>query len=119
MLLHAIVLNSDIEEGMFYDQKTGAEKPNYWINMTVIDAETNEKYNIQVIDGYASLNELKDLKRQNATTDQLRKAAERLKQTLPQKLTQLDLEVLRIKGKQTPYLKLVCRLIQIIQKGTT
>jgi hypothetical protein len=115
MLLHAILLSGDVEEGLFYDQKTGAEKPGFSVNMTVIDAVTDEKYEIQLTDGYAGFDELRELKRQGAHADVLREAAERLRAELPQKFEQLDLEVLRIKGKQAPYLKLVCRFAQVAE----
>lgn len=115
MLLNAIVLSGDVREGMFYDQKTGAEKPGFSVDMTVIDAVTDEKYDIQLTDGYAGFDELRDLKRQNAQAVELREAADRLRGELPQKFDQLDLEVLRIKGKQAPYLKLVCRFAQVAQ----
>ncbi len=115
MLLHAIVLSGDVEEGLFYDQKTGAERPGFSVNMVVIDAVTDEKYDIQLTDGYAGFDELRDLKRQGVHVDALREAADRLRQELPQKFEQLDLEVLRIKGKQAPYLKLVCRFAQVAQ----
>ena len=117
MLLHAIVLSGDVREGMFYDQKTGLEKPGYSVEMTVIDAVTDEKYDIQLTDGYAGFDVLRDLKRQNAHVDQLREAADALRGELPQKFEQLDLEVLRIKGKQAPYLKLVCRFAAVVQQA--
>jgi hypothetical protein len=115
MLLHAIVLSGDVREGVFYDQKTGLEKPGFSVEMTVIDAVTDEKYDIQVTDGFAGLDELKNLKQQGAHADQLRDVADRLRQELPQKFHQLDLEVLRIKGKQAPYLRLVCRFAVVAQ----
>lgn len=115
MLLHAIVLSHDVQEGIFYDQKTGAEKPGFSVNMTVIDAVTDEKYEIQLTDGFAGFDELRELKRQNAHADAMREAAERLRGELPEKFSQMDLEVLRIKGKQAPYLKLVCRFAVVAQ----
>ena len=115
MFLQAIVLSTDVREGIFYDQKTGAEKPGFSVDMTVIDAVTDEKYDIQLTDGYAGFDELRDLKRQGAHADELRGAADRLRGELPQKFSQLDLEVLRIKGKQAPYLKLVCRFAVVAQ----
>src|SRR5437667_5024740 len=115
MLLQAIVLSGDVREGVFYDQKTGLEKPGFSVEMTVIDAVTDEKYDIQLTDGYAGFDELRSLKQQNAHADQLREAADRLKGELPQKFDQLDLEVLRIKGKQVPYLRLVCRFAAVAQ----
>ncbi len=115
MLLHAIVLSGDVQEGTFYDQMTGVEKPGFSVIMAVIDAVTDEKYDIQLTDGYAGFDELRQLKQQGANADQLRGAADRLRQELPRRFSELDLEVLRIKGKQAPYLKLVCRFAQVAE----
>lgn len=119
MLLHAIIICSKVEEVMFYDEKTGAERPSFWINMTVIDDDTCEKYDIQVTDGYTSLSELISLKRKNAPADELRKIADHLRNELPQKFEKLDFKVLRLKGEQAPYLKLECHLIRNTQKDST
>ena len=112
MLLHAIVLSGDVPEMVFYDQATGAPKPGYTIRLNVIDVGTDEKYTVQLNDGFAELEEMKQLKSQGAPPDAIREVAERLKAALPPKLTPLSLEVLRIKGKNASFLTLVCRFAQ-------
>jgi len=87
--------------------------------MTVLDTDTNEKYEIQVTDGYDNLSKLLELKRKNAPVDELRKAADQLREDLPKKFEKLDFEVLRFKEEQTSYLKLECRLIQTTQENPT
>jgi hypothetical protein len=112
MLMNAIVINADVQESVFYDQMTGEEKPGYSVELTVLDADTSEKYTCQFSGGFPGLEELKDLKRRNAPNDALRERAAQLKQELPPQLSSLQLEVLKFKGKQAAFMKLVCRFPQ-------
>jgi hypothetical protein len=112
MLLNAIVINSAVQESVFYDQMTGSEKPGYAVELTVLDADTAEKYVCQFSGGFQGLEDLKELKRQGAPVDALRERAAQLQQELPQQLSTLQLEVLKFKGKQAAFIKLVCRFLQ-------
>ncbi len=112
MLLNAIVLSGDVRESEYYDQMTGVPKPGYSVNLTVIDAATDEKYTVQLTDGFNALEELKQLKKQGAPLDALRDAATRLQAELPAKFTQLPLEVMRFKGKSAQFITLICRFAQ-------
>src|SRR6266566_3492734 len=104
MILRALTLNGDVLESTFYDQATGAPKLGYSVKLTVLDTDADEKYECQLTDGFPTLEHLKDLKRQGQPADVLR-------QELPPKMTQLALEVLRVKGK-SGFMTLVCRLAQ-------
>src|SRR5579875_1699340 len=110
MILQAIVLEGDVREQVYYDQVTGAPTPGYAVNLTVLDAQTHEKYQCQITEGFAGLEQLKDLRRQKQPVEVLREVAEQLKAQLPPMMT---LEVLRIKGKSANYLTLVCRLADV------
>ena len=44
MLLQGLVLSGQVLESTFYDQVTGVAKPGYSVKLTVLDAETDEKY---------------------------------------------------------------------------
>lgn len=111
MLLNAVVVSGDVQESVFYDQGTGAQKPQFVVNLTVLDADTDEKYECQVTEGFPLLEELKDRKRNNEPVDVLRQVADQLRASLPAKFTPLQLEVVKLKGKQVAFLKLVCRLV--------
>ena len=111
MILQGLVLSGDVLESTFYDQSTGQPKPGHSIKLTVLDTETDEKYECQLTDGFPTLEHLKDLKRQGQPADVLRQVADQLRQELPPKMTQLALEVLRVKGK-SGFMTLVCRLAQ-------
>jgi len=111
MILRALTLNGDVLESTFYDQATGAPKLGYSVKLTVLDTDTDEKYECQLTDGFPTLEHLKDLKRQGQPADVLRQVADQLRQELPPKMTQLALEVLRVKGK-SGFMTLVCRLAQ-------
>jgi len=113
MRMNAIVMGADVQQSVFYDQMTGQEKPSYAVVMTVIDADTQEKYECQVTDGLSGLDELKGLKQQGAPADVLEQAAVRLRAGLPPQLTRLQLEVLKLKGKSAAFIKLVCRLVPV------
>ncbi|SRR5579884_860706 len=113
MILKAIVLSGDVSESIFYDQTTGVQKPGYTVNLTVIDAETDEKYECQLTEGFQSLEQLKDARRQGAPIDAQRQLADQLRAELPPKMTPLTLEVLKFKGKQASFIKLVCRFAQV------
>ena len=109
MLLQAIVLSGEVTESTFYDSVTGQPKPGYSVNLSVLDAETDEKYDCQLTDGFPTLEHLKELKRQGQPPDVLRQAAMQLQTELPPKMTPLALHVVRIKGKNG-FQRLVCRL---------
>jgi hypothetical protein len=109
MLLQGIVLSGQVLESTFYDQVTGQPKPGYSVKLTVLDEETDEKYECQVSDGFPTLDVLKDLKKQGHPADVLQQAAQQLQAELPPKMTPIALQVRRIKGKGG-FMTLVCRL---------
>jgi hypothetical protein len=109
MLLQGLVLSGQVLESTFYDQVTGAPKPGYSVKLTVLDAETDEKYECQLSDGLPSLEQLQELKKQGQPADVLRQVASQLQAELPPKMSQIALQVRRIKGKGT-FQTLVCRL---------
>jgi hypothetical protein len=109
MLLQGIVLSGQVLESTFYDQVTGQPKPGYSVKLTVLDEETDEKYECQMSDGFPTLDVLKDLKRQGQPADVLQQAAQQLQAELPPKMTPIALQVRRIKGKGS-FMTLVCRL---------
>src|SRR5579875_287563 len=84
----------------------------FTVKLTVLDVETDEKYDCQLTDGFAMLEQLKDLKRQGQPVDVLQQAAAQLRSELPPKMTQIALEVVRIKGKNN-FLTLVCRFAPV------
>jgi hypothetical protein len=113
MILNAIVIGAEVPESKFYDQLTGVEKLGHAVELTVLDADTKEKYVCQFSSGFQGLEELKELRRQGASSEALRERAEQIEANeLPQQLTMLQLEVLKFKGKQAAFIKLVCRFIQ-------
>ena len=109
MLLQGLVLSGQVLESTFYDQVTGVAKPGYSVKLTVLDAETDEKYECQLSDGLPSLEQLQELKKQGQPTDVLRQVATQLQAELPPKMSQIALQVRRIKGKGS-FQTLVCRL---------
>ena len=109
MLLQGLVLSGQVLESTFYDQVTGAAKPGYSVKLTVLDAETDEKYECQLSDGLPSLEQLQELKKQGQPADVLRQVATQLQAELPPKMSQIALQVRRIKGKGS-FQTLVCRL---------
>jgi hypothetical protein len=113
MILKALVLSGDVVESKFYDQLTGEEKPGFTVELSVLDADTDETYTCQITDGIAQLDALKDLRRKGAPPDVQRQAADQLKAGLPRKLTPLTLEVVKLKGKSAAFIKLVCRMVQV------
>ena len=112
MLLQGLVLSGDVLESTFYDQSTGQPKPGYSVKLTVLDADTDEKYECQVSEGFPSLDHLKDLKKQGQPMDVLQQVAAQLRTELPPKMTPVTLEVRRIKGKGS-FLTLVCRFANV------
>ena len=112
MILQGLVLSGDVLESTFYDQSTGQPKPGHSIKLTVLDTETDEKYECQITEGFATLDHLKELKRQGQPLDVLQQVASQLRTELPPKMTPLTLEVRRIKGK-AGFMTLVCRLAQV------
>src|SRR5437773_4761337 len=113
MLLEGLVLSGDVLESTFYDQSTGQPKPGYSVKLTVLDAETDEKYECQVSEGVPSLDHLKDLKKQGQPVGVLQQVAAQLRTELPPKMTPVTLEVRRIKGKGS-FLTLVCRCAHVM-----
>ncbi len=86
MILQGLVLSGDVMESTFYDQSTGQPKPGHSIKLTVLDTETDEKYDCL-----------------------LQQVAAQLRTELPPKMTPITLEVRRIKGK-AGFMTLVCRM---------
>lgn len=113
MLLNAIVLDAGVDENVFYDQATGAPKPGYSVRLTVLDADTKEKYECRVSEGLAGLDEIKRLKREGHGPDVLDQAANQLRTQLPPEMTRLPLEVLKFTGKSAAFIKLVCRFVSV------
>lgn len=112
MRMTALVLSGDVVESSFYDQLTGKEKPGFAVELSVLDADTDEKYDVQIAEGFAPLEALKKARRDGAPADAQRQLADQVRAALPPKLTPLALEVIRFKGKQAAFIKLVCRLVQ-------
>ncbi len=52
MLLQAMVLSGKVAESTFYDQVSGLPKPGYTVNLTVLDMDTDEKYECQLTEGF-------------------------------------------------------------------
>lgn len=114
MLLNAIVLGADVQKSEgFYDQVTGARKPSYMVVLSVIDADTHEKFDCQLTDGFPHLDELKELRRQGQPDDVLDDVAAQLRAELPQQMSRMTLEVVKFKGKSAAFIKLVCRFPQV------
>ena len=109
MYLNAIVLSGDVGEYRDFNASTGAEQLAFSIKMVVIDADTTEKYTVQLNDGFELLEQLKQMKKQGAAADDLRQVADQLRLQLPPQFSQLPLEVLRFKGKSAQYMTLVCK----------
>src|SRR6266700_3466372 len=55
MLLQGMVLSGQVMESTFYDQLTGQPKPGLSVQLTVLDVETDEKYQCQVSEGFSKL----------------------------------------------------------------
>ena len=113
MFMNAVMVSGDVQESVFYDQTTGAQKPQFVVNMTVLDADTDEKFECQVTEGFQLLEALKKAKNDGEPVDVLRQIADQLRAQLPPKFTPMQLQVLRFKGKQVAFIKLVCRLLSI------
>src|SRR5579863_8566452 len=112
MHLQGLVLSGDVLESTFYDQSTGQPKPGYSVKLTVLDTETDEKYECQLSDGFTSLDQLKELKKQGKPIEVLQQVAARLRGELPPKMASIALTVRRIKGKGS-FMTLVCCLAQV------
>lgn len=116
MILNATILSTDVSESTFYDQVSGAPRLGFTIGVTVLDADTDEKYECQFTSGFARLDEIKELRRQGQPNDALRQVADQLRAELPTlmpKMSQVTFEVLKFKGKSAGYIKLVCRFLQV------
>jgi hypothetical protein len=103
------VLSGQVLESTFYDQLTGQPKPGYSVKLTVLDTDTDEKYECQVSEGFPTLEHLKELKKQGQPADVLQQVAQQLQTELPPKMTAIVLYVRRIKGKGS-FQTLVCSL---------
>src|SRR5690242_18548310 len=114
MLLNAIVIGGEVPESKFYDSIMGAEKIGHVVELRVLDADTTENHVCQCPVDFPGLEELKQLRQQGAPADVLRQRAAQLKANeLPQQFATMRLEVLKLKGKQAAFLKLVCRFAQV------
>ncbi len=113
MILNAILLNAEVVPSTFFDQVTGAQKTSYALNMTVFDADTDEKYECQVAEGLPRLDELKEARRRGEPPQVQEHLADALQAELPPKMTPLTLEVVKLKGKSAAFIRLVCRLVQV------
>jgi hypothetical protein len=109
MVLQGLVLSGQVLESTFYDQLTGQPKPGYSVKLTVLDTETDEKYECQVSEGFPTLEQLKELKKQGQPADVLQQVAQQLQAELPPKMAAIVLHVRRIKGKGS-FQTLVCSL---------
>ena len=109
MVLQGLVLSGQVLESTFYDQMTGQPKPGYSVKLTVLDSETDEKYECQVSEGFPTLEQLKELKKQGQPADVLQQVAQQLQAELPPKMAAIVLHVRRIKGKGS-FQTLVCSL---------
>ncbi len=112
MHLQGLVLSGDVLESTFYDQSTGQPKPGYSVKLTVLDTETDEKYECQLSDGFPSLDQLKELKKQGQPIEVLQQVAAQLRGELPPKMASIALTVRRIKGKGS-FMTLVCSLAHV------
>ncbi len=116
MILNAEILGTEVSESTFYDQVTGAPRLGFTVNVTALDADTNEKYELQLSNGFTRLDEIKDLRRQGAADDALRQVADMLRNELVDQMPRMSrtaFEVLKFKGKSASYIKLVCRFAQV------
>ncbi|MFL5627527.1 MAG: hypothetical protein ACJ788_18265 [Ktedonobacteraceae bacterium] len=111
MLLQGIILSGQVLESTFYDQMTGQAKPGLSVQLTVLDAETDEKYQCQLNDGFATLEQLKDLRKHGQPVD-IQQAKAQLEAELPPKMATVPLEVRGIKGKGG-FHTLKCRFAQV------
>ena len=66
MFMNAMVLDASVNALALYDQMTGVQRPGYSVRLTVLDADTSEKYEVQVNDGLPLLDQLKELKKQGS-----------------------------------------------------
>ena len=112
MILNAEVLSGSVQESGFYDP-SGVQKFQWAIELKVTDVETDETYSVQITDGFPLLEELKQRKRNGESLEVLREVAAQLEAQLPGRHTPLQLQVLKLKGKQVAFLKLVCRLMAV------
>ena len=111
MLLQGMVLSGQVMESTFYDQLTGQPKPGLSVQLTVLDADTDEKYQCQVSEGFSTLEQLKDLRRQGQPID-IQQARLQLEGELPPKMATIALVVRGIKGKGG-FHTLKCRFAQV------
>jgi hypothetical protein len=111
MLLQGMVLSGQVMESTFYDQLTGQPKPGLSVQLTVLDVETDEKYQCQVSEGFSTLEQLKDLRRLGQAID-IQQARVQLEGELPPKMASIALEVRGIKGKGG-FHTLKCRFAQV------
>ena len=112
MILNGLVLSSQVLNNTFYDQMTGEVKPSNSVKLTLLDADTDEKYECQFNSGFPVLEEIKELRRLKAAQDQIDDALARLEASFPPKMTPLTVEVVRIKGKGS-FHTLSCRFMRV------
>jgi hypothetical protein len=110
MFMNAAVVSANVRESGFFDQMTGEKKPGWSVEMVVLDLDTSEKYTVELSEGLPRLDELKEARRMNRPADELAEMASHLQDDLPAPLSQIPLEVLKVKGKSAAFLKLVCRV---------
>jgi len=111
MLLQGMVLSGQVMESTFYDQLTGQPKPGLSVQLTVLDAETDEKYQCQVSEGFTTLEQLRDLRRLGQPID-IQQARLQLEGELRPKMASIALEARGIKGKGGLHTR-KCRLEQV------
>jgi hypothetical protein len=110
MMMNAMILGGDVQEGKFY-QPNGELRHTWSVVLTVLDLGTKEKHDCQFTEGFARLEELKEMKRQGRPIEEQRQVADVLRGELPQEFTRMPIEVLRFKGN-SPFIKLICRFPQ-------
>ena len=97
MVLQGLVLSGQVLESTFYDQLTGQPKPGYSVKLTVLDTDTDEKYECQVSEGFPTLEQLKELKKQGQPADVLQQVAQQLQTELPPKMEPVIIPGIEIK----------------------
>lgn len=112
MFMNAMILDASVNALALYDQMTGVQKPGYSVRLTVLDVDTTEKYEVQVNEGLPLLDHLKEVKKQGQPPEVLQQIAAQLETQLPERMSQLSLEVRRIKVSKG-FMTLICRLAAV------
>jgi hypothetical protein len=113
MILRALVVGSSIQWSTFYDQLKGTPRTDCSANVVVLDMDTKEKYECLFPDEFATLEQMKQALGRGAPQEEIDDLADRLRGELPQEMERLTLEVLRFRGKQAAFIKLVCRMASV------